>query len=518
MRRGFVSGVAAAAVAGAVTLIFRMIFGAPTLPEWLVDWATSIIPLNVFSTIVDVFGGAAKILLVIGLSALLVILGGVLGILFERLYRRANQRPPGWRIKAAMGLGLWLAVMGLAPYASHRGFFALSVTPWPVALAAGWFLASEAYSFVLGGLLPWTASEKPVVPEAAIAVGNTGRRRFLKGLGWTVAGLAAAAALGTGILKLVSLAGRKARLLRTGTLTPEVTPNEDFYVVSKNFSDPQVDAVNWKLTVTGLVEKDLTLDYEQLKSLPGVTQYLTLECISNPVGGEFIGNALWKGVRLRDLLDMAGIKGQIRKVVLSAEDGYSDSITLDKAMDPGCLLAYEMNGVPLPNGHGFPVRLLVPNIFGMKNVKWITKINLVDYDYQGYWQERGWSDDATIKTMSRIDGSGPSDDIDLAPFGNGKLSADQQLVSGIAFAGERGVSQVEVSTDGGKTWSKALVKNALSSNTWVLWVYPWTPPQKGDYTLRVRATDGKGGLQSAEERDSLPDGASGHHEIVVRIT
>ncbi|MBI4303327.1 MAG: sulfite oxidase, partial [Chloroflexi bacterium] len=301
------------------------------------------------------------------------------------------------------------------------------------------------------------------------------------------------------------------------------------YIVSKNSLDPKVDIKYWRLEVDGLVENPLTFDYEQLKKLPAVAQYLTLECISNPVGGDQIGNALWKGVRMRDLLLQAGAKSSAIKVVLYGEDEYSDSIALSKAMEEGTLLAYEMNGETLTNGHGFPVRLLVPGIYGMKNVKWLTRIELVDYDYRGYWQERGWSDLAAIKTMSRIDvpagrESGLSFlelmDLFTTPEEEErelKIEQDSALLGGIAFAGDRGISQVEVSTDDGQTWNKAQVKEALSPYTWVLWVYDWRPPGEGKLTIKVRAADSKGNLQPSEPADPLPDGASGYHSIVVRL-
>ncbi|MEK7848898.1 MAG: molybdopterin-dependent oxidoreductase, partial [Chloroflexota bacterium] len=188
------------------------------------------------------------------------------------------------------------------------------------------------------------------------------------------------------------------------------------------------------------------------------------------------------------------------------EDDYSDSFPLEKALEPGTLLAHRMNGEPLTPPHGFPLRALVPGIYGMKNVKWLREIEVVDYDFQGFWQERGWSDQAVIKTISRLD----------LPGGGDYRAGEVATIGGVAFAGGRGISRVEVSTDDGRTWKPAQVRPALSPYTWVLWLQQWSPAP-GHYEILVRAADGLGQLQDAEEREPLPDGASGYHRIVVRV-
>jgi DMSO/TMAO reductase YedYZ molybdopterin-dependent catalytic subunit len=205
------------------------------------------------------------------------------------------------------------------------------------------------------------------------------------------------------------------------------------------------------------------------------------------------------------VLERAGIKPSVRDVVLRAADDYSDSIPLDRAMQDGTLLVYEMNGAPLTPTHGFPVRLLVPGIFGMKNVKWITQIELVDHDYKGYWQNRGWDDRAEYKTMSRID------------IPQGSASPTGTIIAGIAFAGDRGVSRVEVSTDGGATWEQTESKAPLSPYSWVLWRRQWSPQQPGEFELQVRATDGRGETQTSRRANPIPDGASGYHRRTIDV-
>jgi hypothetical protein len=249
----------------------------------------------------------------------------------------------------------------------------------------------------------------------------------------------------------------------------------------------------------------MQLSYADIKAMDAIEQYATLECISNRVGGDLIGNAQWKGIRLRTVLERAGIQPSVRDVILRAADGYSDSIPLERALQDGTLLVYEMNGAPLTPTHGFPVRLLVPGIYGMKNVKWITQIELVDYDYKGYWQERGWDDRAEYKTMSRID------------IPETSASRAGTTVAGIAFAGDRGISRVEVSTNGGVTWEPAQLRAPLSPYSWVLWQHPWTPHQAATVELLVRATDGRGETQTAKRAEPIPDGASGYHQRTIHV-
>ena len=291
-------------------------------------------------------------------------------------------------------------------------------------------------------------------------------------------------------------------------LAAEITPNDRFYVVSKNvFRDPIVDSKSWRLEVTGLVDRPLSLSYEALKGLPAVEQYLTLQCISNEVGGELMGNAYWRGVALAELLNRAGLQPGAADVIVHAGDDYTDSIPIEKALQPGTMLAFEMNGQQLPANHGFPARLLIPDIYGMKNVKWVTRMEVVDYDFKGYWQTRGWSDVATMKTTSRID----------IPKNRSFLRPGRNFVGGVAVAGQRGIQSVEVSVDGGTTWSQALTKPALGPFAWTLWLFEWDLSDSSDErSLMVRARDGNGALQSGVRQETLPDGASGYHAITTR--
>ncbi|HUS13594.1 MAG TPA: molybdopterin-dependent oxidoreductase [Chloroflexia bacterium] len=288
-------------------------------------------------------------------------------------------------------------------------------------------------------------------------------------------------------------------------LSPEITPVENFYITTKNVVDPTVDGAKWTLTIKGLVEKPLTLTLADLKAMPQVKVIHTLACISNEVGGSLIGNGRWTGVRVADLMKKVRPKAGVADVLFTGADDYTDSVPLSVLMNPDTVLAYEMNGKPLTAKHGYPARLLIPGIFGMKNLKWLTTIDLVDHDVLGYWQTRGWSDPAPYLTMSRIDY--PNENIKQAPL----------YVTGIAHAGNRGIKRVELSLDGGKTWADAQLKPPLGRNAWVLWTYPWIPTKPGNVMLVVRATDGTGQVQTAQEQGNYPNGATGYHKVNVRV-
>jgi DMSO/TMAO reductase YedYZ molybdopterin-dependent catalytic subunit len=245
-----------------------------------------------------------------------------------------------------------------------------------------------------------------------------------------------------------------------------------------------------------------------LLAKPTVSQVVTLECVGNTVAGEFMSTAEWEGISLRSLLEEAGARIEAYDVVFHAADGYSDNIRFERAMIGDVLIAHRMNGVPLPPGHGYPARMIVPGHYGMKSVQWLTEIDVVGEDYKGYYAQKGWTDEANVKTTSRID-----------LLGHGTtIKGLQHRIEGLAFAGTRGVKQVEVSTDGGDRWEPAQLQAPLSLFALVFWRYEWTAPKAGRYTLLVRATDGTGKRQTSIEQDPAPDGATGLHEITVTVT
>jgi DMSO/TMAO reductase YedYZ molybdopterin-dependent catalytic subunit len=293
----------------------------------------------------------------------------------------------------------------------------------------------------------------------------------------------------------------------------EVTANDHFYQVDIDLFSQHVDASTWSLQVTGLVQNPRTYSLSELQALPKTLEYNTFECVSNDVNGNLINNAGWRGITLSDLFsDVGGVLAGAVYVVFYSVDGYSVGIPLSKAMMTDSMLAYEMNSVPLPAEHGFPLRAVIPGLYGMMSAKWIRKISVVNTTYLGYWQTRGWSDDGTVETLAFIttahDGSSQN------------LSANNgtAIVGGYAYAGARGISKVEVSTDGAKTWQPAVLKPPISNDTWALWAFEWTPAQTGSIKIYARATDGTGAVQTSTESDTYPSGATGYASITIKLT
>jgi DMSO/TMAO reductase YedYZ molybdopterin-dependent catalytic subunit len=298
------------------------------------------------------------------------------------------------------------------------------------------------------------------------------------------------------------------------TLAPfvasELTPNDKFYRIDTNIIVPSIDANSWRLNVRGLVRNGpLQFTYDELKAMPSTSEYATLECVSNEIDGDLISTAYWKGVSLKSILEKAQVLPGAIYIVFRCSDGYDVGIPLDRGLMDGTILAYEMNGVPLPTEHGFPVRAIVPGLYGMMNAKWITDIELVDRVYEGFW-----ANNARYQTHSKIVFPGDALRSRFEELStNAPSVGSKSPIAGIAFAGDRGISKVEVSTDGGNIWQSASIKDPLSSNSWVLWALDWIPQNKGRYNIVVRATDKAGNLQTAEIRDIYPNGATGYHSV-----
>jgi DMSO/TMAO reductase YedYZ molybdopterin-dependent catalytic subunit len=309
----------------------------------------------------------------------------------------------------------------------------------------------------------------------------------------------------------ISAAGRP-----KGQLASPITTNDDFYVVTKNaVADPVVDAVTWRLVIDGEVNNPVQLDYRTLRALPAVDVIKTLECISNftaacnltSFGCDLLSTAQFRGARLSDVIALAGgLKASAVGLAALSSDEFSAGLPVEVAQDPETLVVYEMNGEPLPREHGFPARLLVPGRYGMKNPKWLAGIRAMNQEYAGWYEQRNWNKDGIVKTMSRID----------TPVGGARLSPGAQRVAGIAYAGDRGVTQVEVTFDDGDTWQVTqLLEPMPGKDAMVRWESTFEMPSSGSLTLTVRATDGTGELQTDEFQLPQPDGASGRDSITV---
>jgi DMSO/TMAO reductase YedYZ molybdopterin-dependent catalytic subunit len=297
-----------------------------------------------------------------------------------------------------------------------------------------------------------------------------------------------------------------------GRIVEPITPNELFYCVTKNVVDPRVNVDLWHLEVNGLVQNRATWRFQDLVGFPAREQQTTLMCISNGLDAGLISNAIWKGIPLRDLLDQAVPFSNAARVRLHGVDNYTDTIPLEKAMKPTTLLAYEMNGVPLPHRHGYPLRVIVPGYFGEKHVKWLTRIELTDANAKGFYETQGWGPDFITPTRSRID----VPDYD-SRFSISELQQPIE-VKGIAYGGDRGISRVELSFDDEKSWRDAEIYYSGGDLAWSLWKTEWKPDAAGDYVLVVRATDGEGDVQEWEEDRGWFSGVSGFHKMVVHVT
>lgn len=578
---GFFAGVIGGLVMILVQSIARLGAGVPMFPDLFEDLATRTIPAALFSKVLDTFLFQAKPLLFVGLLVFQLIVLGVVGVVFTRVWGRritSDRSDEGWRSGVIAGLAAWaITVVVLLPIAG-QGMFGSATADGALGLNLvlifGFLIfgLTLATSYQLLAVVPAPAASKAGVVDYA-HVQSPDRRRMIGGVAVaTVAVLtagttfrivnpakpnenASTAAAGSDVAAAPTASVNVAASAPTATeaaaaapvasapttpasaasslasaattsappppiasvlsaewaikeLASEVTSTADFYAVSKNFfSDPTVDANQWTLQVMGEVSSPYTLTYNKLLQLPAIERYQTLCCISNEVGGDLISNALWRGTALRDIIMAAQPKAGVVKVVFTASDGYQDSVTYDRALLPQNVLAHTMNGESLNSKHGMPARLLIPGIYGMKNVKWITKIELMNIDFQGYWQTRGWSDLATINTMSRID---------TQSVVNAKIPVGKTEIAGVAFGGEYGISKVEVSIDAGKTWRDAILKEPLGTFTWRLWRYDWDA-KTGDYVIIVRATNGKGELQPSQLTDTLPNGATGWHSNSVSV-
>ncbi len=535
---GFLAALAAGAIATGLMLLLSVSFDGVSLPETFGSDLTALMPPPLFDYLHQIIGGDAKHYLFYGIIVGQCLVFALSGGLYTWVASRQNrilQWFDGW----LLALLLWLFAGIILLPVSGAGIFGAN-------LSSGFsngLLSLAIVGIVFGSLFVlfqhWLAARmfrKRTAPGSLNTVdqdhapeGLSRRTLIRNGViasGIIVVGVVAWRFItdvpGSSNVSVNQLLARfKSKIVPPPTpnygtiepaqfLSPEITSNDQFYQVSKNlFSDPTVNGNTWQLTVDGQVDHPFTLSYQEMLAQPLKQQYESLMCISNDVGGQYMSNALWEGVPLVDLLNKAGLKAGATKIVFHAADDYADSIHLAKAIEPTTLLAVRMNGETLPQEHGFPVRMLVPGIYGMKHCKWLTRIEVVNYDYQGYWQQRGWSDAAPVRMTSRID----------TPLTGTNVKAKQMTyIAGVAFSGNKGISEVDISTDAGQTWQRATLKQPLSGFTWVLWELAWQPPRAGSYTLVARAIDLEGNVQDPNEEPPLPNGSSGYHSIVLNVS
>ena len=292
-------------------------------------------------------------------------------------------------------------------------------------------------------------------------------------------------------------------------LTPLVMANDAFYRIDTALLVPEVDVSTWQLKVTGMVDHPATLTYDELLAMPLFEQYVTISCVSNRVGGDLVGNALWTGVRLKDVLAAAGVQTGATQIVGRSVDGFTAGFPTSWAMAPERepMIAVGMNRQPLPANHGFPARLIVPGLYGyVSATKWLSEIQLTTREaVDGYWVPLGWAKDAPILTQSRID----------VPTGGGTVPAGLTTIAGVAWAPDRGIAKVEIRIDDGP-WQAASITRPISKATWVQWTLAWTATP-GRHSIEVRATDDAGNVQTDQASEPAPDGARGHHRILINV-
>jgi DMSO/TMAO reductase YedYZ molybdopterin-dependent catalytic subunit len=522
---GLLCGVIAALLMILLMAGVRTWLGISPPPEALPDRFAPTIPIPTFFSLFDRFGGyngLKRFGITSGLAGLFAV-GAVFGVLYALIVESRRSRESGrWQegvSRLAVGfiiaaaLALWvisLALLWPVLDANYRG-----APPTAARLASGATLLVEylAFAAVVILLYRWLAP-RPALDARPVPVGEpVGRRAVVAG--------AAGLALAAGSAALIRDLNERATfsydgLAYSGPGVKPIAPNDKFYTVTKNVVDPNVDVGVWRLEIGGLVEEPKSYSFADLIRLTSLEQESTLMCISNRIGAGLMSNAVWQGIPLRDLLAASRPLDGAWEVFLNGVDAYTDSFAFAKAMDPTTIVAFAMNGEPLPQRHGYPARVVVPGLYGEKNVKWVTRIEVVDYDAKGFYEQQGWGPNFVIPTRSDI--FGPRwvrrrGDNFVEPFPAGRMA----IIRGRAFAGDRGVQKVEFSDDDGETWRGVRIDYPGTNLTWTFWSADWLPQEPGQYTLVSRATDGTGAPQPSETRGIVPQGATGYHRVVATV-
>ncbi len=505
-------------------LVAGLVPGAPSLVVAIGSLVIALQPPGAKDVMVSLFGTNDKLALNLLVVVAALVVAGAVGAMARR----------SWR-SAAAAFAVFGLVAGWAAVTVQAADPLRSLLSAGLGTAAGvavlWLLlreAGRAQATMAAGGGARAEGASGSAPRAAEPMPDWGRRRFLLTSGGLVVGSLAAGAVGRALLDRAHPTGQVSastlptpvpgstlpplapdQSLNAPGLTPIVMPADQFYRIDTALLVPQVDASSWQLKVAGMVATPLTFTYEQLLAMPQFEQYVTIACVSNEVGGNLVGNALWRGVHLKQVLAMAGVNPAATQIVGRSVDGFTVGFPTAWAMDPARepMIAVGMNGAPLPAEHGYPARLIVPGLYGyVSATKWLSEIQLTTLEaFNAYWVNLGWAKEGPILTQSRID----------HPQDGDRLAAGQVWIDGLAWAPDRGVSGVEVSIDGGP-WQKTMTSRPISKATWVQWMLSWQATA-GQHTIEVRATDGTGAVQTADRTPPAPDGARGHHRITVFV-
>ncbi len=510
-----ISGVVAAGASLATgELVAGLVVGAPSPLVAVGATVIDLAPPGSKDVIVALFGTNDKLALLILVAATVLAIGAGIGLL-----ARHSLPAAGAAIVALVGVGALAALRD--PTAS------LPLVALSAALQVGVGLMVLVY--LLGAARPQPQAPAGPVDRAGTPGADATRRGFLVRAGALGALALVGHFAGRSMLDQRSLNERAASIgvpdavepapsitpdnaFGLEGLTPLVVPNDEFYRIDTALVTPSVDIDTWKLRVFGMVDREVVLTYEDLVQLPLVEQYVTIACVSNEVGGNLVGNAKWTGVRLTDVLAMAGIKDGATQIVPRSVDGWTAGFPTAWVTEPDrprdALIAVKMNGVPLPPDHGFPARLIVPGLYGyVSATKWLSELELTTLEaFDAYWVPRGWAKEAPILTQARIDVPRPNTQ---------RRVGDVIAVAGVAWAPDRGISKVEIQVDDGD-WQPATLATALGPQTWVQWKFAW-PATAGHHTFTVRATDGTGQVQTADVTRPDPDGARGRDQVSVQV-
>ncbi|MFZ0546997.1 MAG: molybdopterin-dependent oxidoreductase [Candidatus Promineifilaceae bacterium] len=539
-----VGGLLTAALMG-VLYLANQAAGAPFTPFDLFNWVTRVLPGDLVTfgidsmisamrllglSVVDLAKTAERISAILQFLGIGIVLGAVFFVILSR-QKITNGRTAGLIVGALFGL----PIIGISLAITQTDMLPLLSLVWLLVIFLVWgWLLGFSYSRLFA---PEVSLAEPMEETAAAGDGSVrqvGRRKFLVQLG---AGTALITVVGAGIGKILAQAEQR-RLDEELAATmahnseeaspkpfpnsddpvtpvpgtrPEYTPVKDHYEVFIQTEPTVIDGASWILPITGMVDNPLMLtldDFQQ--NYDSMDQYVTLSCISGRIGTGLISTTQWTGVSVQDVLADAGVQDGAKYLFITSGDGFYESIALDLInSDRRIMFCYAWDGNLLPHDHGFPLRVWIPDRFGMKQPKWITGIEVTDEYHEGYWVERNWDEVAQVKTTSVID------TVVAQSAGEDGQGDRKVLVGGIAFAGARGISQVQVRVDGG-AWEDAELRSPLSETTWVIWRYEW-PFTEGEHLFEVRCAEADGTPQIEETMGSRPSGATGIHSVQANI-
>ena len=488
-------------------------------------------PFGVRERAIEALGRADKSALVLGTVVIAIVLGGALGLLGRRHQGAAMSA------FATFGAAGLLAAQSDPSATLFGGAVAAAIGVasgvgllWTLLGAANRSAAADANASEV------RSTRAPVRKAAqAQAAASLERRHFFRTAGLTVGGVL----VGGSIVASRGIGGSRAAStsvsvtpgpsgtndlalppvpaplppvpasasLDVAGISPLITPNADFYRIDTALVVPRIDATTWSMKVDGMVDRPFSINYQDLRAMPQIERDVTLSCVSNEVGGDLVGTARFQGVLLKDVLERAGVQAGAEQVVGYSVDGFTAGFPIEAALDGReTMIAIGMNGEPLPRNHGYPVRLVVPGLYGyVSATKWLARIRITTMSaVDGYWIPRGWSKLGPIKTESRID----------VPL-KSRMAAGRIPIAGVAWAPTRGISKVEVQVDNGP-WNVATLGEGIGARSWTQWSWAWDAPI-GRHVVRCRATDGTGETQTAEVADVAPNGASGYHARRITI-